>query len=201
MTSPIRPRRSALYMPGSNSRALEKAKSLPADCLILDLEDAVAPEKKQEARQQVATVISQGDFGYREVVVRINGFDTPWGEDDLAAIAPLAPDALLVPKVSTGAAVRDAAGRMEKHGRAQKSNLWVMMETPLALFNALEIAAFRDRSRRSTHLLRPRHQRPGKGYRRQIGPGAFADGRLDTNLFGRLLGSTACRSSTVFTMI
>jgi len=141
MTLSIRPRRSVLYMPGSNARALEKAKTLAADCLILDLEDAVAPDKKQEARNQVAAAVSEGGFGHREVVVRINGFDTPWGEDDLAAIAPLAADAVLVPKVSSADSVRDAARRLSGAGAAPATTLWVMMETPLAMFNALEIAA------------------------------------------------------------
>jgi len=140
MTSPHRPRRSVLYMPGSNARALEKAKTLAADCLILDLEDAVAPDKKSDARAQVAAAVSAGGFGHREVVVRINGFDTAWGEEDLAAIAPAGPDAVLVPKVSSADAVRDAAGRLAAAGGAGAA-LWVMMETPLAIFNALEIAA------------------------------------------------------------
>lgn len=141
MPLPIRPRRSALYMPGSNARALEKAKTLSADCLILDLEDAVAPDKKAEARQQVATAVSEGGFGHREVIVRINGFDTPWGEEDLKIMAPVGADAILVPKVSSAASVHDAADRLAKNGASAQTSLWVMMETPLAIFNALEIAA------------------------------------------------------------
>lgn len=140
MLLPIRPRRSALYMPGSNARALEKAKTLSADCLILDLEDAVAPDKKAEARQQVATAVSEGGFGHREVIVRINGFDTPWGEEDLKIMAPVGADAILVPKVSSSASVHDAADRLAKNGAGAQTSLWVMMETPLAVFNALEIA-------------------------------------------------------------
>lgn len=143
MTFTHRPRRSVLYMPGSNARALEKARTLSADCLILDLEDAVAPDKKLDARTQVAAAVSAGGFGHREVVVRINGFDTPWGEEDLAAIAPVGPDAVLVPKVSSADAVRDAAGRLSAAGNTDAA-LWVMMETPLAIFNALEIAATAD---------------------------------------------------------
>jgi len=139
-TNAIRPRRSVLYMPGSNARVLEKAKTLAADCLILDLEDAVSPDSKLEARRQVAAAVSEGGFGHREVVVRINGFDTPWGDDDLAAIAPLGPDALLVPKVSSGAAVREAAQRLAMAGAPPAMALWVMMETPLAILNALDIA-------------------------------------------------------------
>src|SRR5512140_3765709 len=98
---PVRPRRSVLYMPGSNARALEKARTLPADAVILDLEDAVAPDAKDLARAQVVDAVRQGGFGGREVIARINGLDTPWGEADLAALAPAGPDAILVPKVSS----------------------------------------------------------------------------------------------------
>src|SRR5664279_4867433 len=96
----IRPRRSVLYMPGSNPRALEKAKTLAADCVILDLEDSVAPEAKETARQQVADAVTAGGFGAREVFIRVNGIDTPWHADDLAAATHAAPDAILVPKIS-----------------------------------------------------------------------------------------------------
>lgn len=97
----IRPRRSVLYMPGSNARALEKAKTLPADGVILDLEDSVAPDAKEAARQQVADVVKGGGFGSREVFIRVNAVNTPWHIDDLAAAAHAAPDAILVPKVSS----------------------------------------------------------------------------------------------------
>src|SRR5512132_3306984 len=97
----IRPRRSVLYMPGSNARALEKARRLPADGVILDLEDAVAPDAKAAARDQVVAAVKAGGFGAREVFIRINGIDTPWFADDLAAAIAAAPDAILVPKVST----------------------------------------------------------------------------------------------------
>src|ERR671914_499188 len=96
----IRPRRSALYMPGSNLRALEKAKTLPADVLILDLEDAVAPDAKETAREQVAAAVKAGGYGRRELVIRVNGLDTPWGAADLASAIAAAPDGVLVPKVS-----------------------------------------------------------------------------------------------------
>src|SRR6185312_9313403 len=96
----IRPRRSVLYMPGSNARAIEKARSLPADAVILDLEDAVAPDAKEAARQQVVAAVKAGGFGRREVVIRVNGLDTPWGAADLAAAASAGADAVLVPKVS-----------------------------------------------------------------------------------------------------
>src|SRR4051812_47990374 len=98
---PIRPRRSVLYMPGSNARALEKAKTLPADGVILDLEDAVAPDAKATARDQVVAAVKAGGFGAREVFIRTNGFDTPWFSDDLTAAGSAAPDAILVPKVSS----------------------------------------------------------------------------------------------------
>src|SRR5215467_2868441 len=97
----IRPRRSVLYMPGSNARALEKARSLPADALILDLEDAVAPDAKDVARTQVAEAVKAHGFGKREIVVRINALSTPWGERDLAVAIEAMPDAVLIPKVST----------------------------------------------------------------------------------------------------
>ena len=100
MTS-LRPRRSVLYMPGSNARALEKAKTIAADALILDLEDAVAPDAKELARDQVVAAVKAGGFGRREVVIRVNGAATPWGKDDLVAAAQAGPDAILMPKVSS----------------------------------------------------------------------------------------------------
>jgi len=102
-----RPRRSVLYMPGSKERALEKAKTLPADALILDLEDAVTPDEKVNARQLIAEAIKNGGYGARELVIRINGLDTPWGQDDLAAACAAAPDAILIPKVESAAMVQD----------------------------------------------------------------------------------------------
>ncbi len=108
MTSQIRPRRSVLYMPGSNARALEKAKTLAADCLILDLEDAVAPDAKEEARARVCEAVESGDYGGRELVIRVNGLSTPWGIEDLAAAALAGPHAVLVPKVSSPEDIRAA---------------------------------------------------------------------------------------------
>src|SRR3990172_5131986 len=99
----IRPRRSVLYMPGSNARALEKAKSLPADALILDLEDAVAPEAKDAARNPVCAAVKAGGYGHRELVIRINALDTPWRKADLDAAAAVEPDAVLLPKPASGA--------------------------------------------------------------------------------------------------
>ncbi len=132
----IRPRRSVLYMPGSNARALEKAATLPADALILDLEDAVAPEAKELARTQVCAAVKDRRFGKREVIIRINGLDTPWGHDDMTAAASAVPDAILVPKVNDVADVAHA----EQHMEAASCALWLMMETPRAIFNANAVA-------------------------------------------------------------
>jgi citrate lyase subunit beta/citryl-CoA lyase len=144
----IRPRRSVLYMPGSNARALEKAKTLPADCLILDLEDAVAPDAKTTARRQVADAVTAGSFGSREVIVRINGLDTTWGADDLAAAVAARPDAILVPKVSSAAQLGAIGKHLTELGADQKIRVWAMMETPLAMLNAATIAAARDATTR-----------------------------------------------------
>ena len=130
-----RPRRSALYMPAANVRAIEKARELPCDVVILDLEDAVAPEAKALARDQAVAAVRQGGFGRREVVIRVNGLDTPWGTEDLAAAIDAAPDAILVPKVSSGHDVR-AYGAVEAGGVA----LWAMIETCAALFALDDIA-------------------------------------------------------------
>jgi citrate lyase subunit beta / citryl-CoA lyase len=137
----IRPRRSVLYMPGSNARAIEKARTLPADAVILDLEDSVAPDGKAAARQQVADAVIAGGFGAREVIVRINGLDTEWWLDDLNAVAKAKPDAVLVPKVSTPRNLEDVADRLVDIGADHKIRIWAMMETPLAMLNAREIAA------------------------------------------------------------
>jgi citrate lyase subunit beta/citryl-CoA lyase len=137
----IRPRRSVLYMPGSNARALEKAKSLPADGLILDLEDAVAPEAKAAARDQVCGAVQAGGYGTREIVIRINGLETPWGQADLAAAAAAAPDAVLVPKVSSGADIAAVTAGLAKAGAPARTRLWAMIETPLAILNVQDIAA------------------------------------------------------------
>lgn len=139
-TSDIRPRRSVLYMPGSNARALEKAKGLAADSLILDLEDAVAPDAKAEARKLVCEAVAAGGYGPREVVVRVNALDTAWGRDDLAAALAAKPDAVLVPKVSGPS---DLTGPREAFAAANADGiaLWIMMETPLAMLNARDIAA------------------------------------------------------------
>jgi len=136
-----RPRRSVLYMPGSNARALDKAKTLPADGVILDLEDSVAPEAKEAARQQVVDAVKAGGFGTHEVFIRVNGVDTPWHADDLSAAAHAAPDVILVPKVSSSDTLELIGRRMLDMGTNHKTRVWAMIETPLAIFNILEIAA------------------------------------------------------------
>jgi citrate lyase subunit beta/citryl-CoA lyase len=137
----IRPRRSVLYMPGSNARALEKARTLPADALILDLEDAVAPEAKAVAREQVAAAVLAKGFGPREVVIRINGFETPWGKDDLVAAVAAGPDAILLPKVSSAADLEGLGKRLVDLHAPPALSAWAMIETPLAILNIAEIAA------------------------------------------------------------
>ena len=137
----IRPRRSVLYMPGSNARALDKAKTLPADGVILDLEDSVAPEAKEAARQRVVDAVKAGGFGTREVFIRVNAVDTPWHADDLSAAANAAPDIILVPKVSSPDTLELIGRRMLDMGTNHKTRVWAMIETPLAIFNILEIAA------------------------------------------------------------
>jgi citrate lyase subunit beta/citryl-CoA lyase len=135
----IRPRRSALYMPGSNARVLEKAKTLAADVVIFDLEDAVAPDAKEAAREQVVAAVKGGGYGRRELVIRVNGLDTPWGRADLAAAIAAAPDGILVPKVSKPEDLAQVAAAVA--GAPAKVRAWAMMETPLAILNAREIAA------------------------------------------------------------
>ena len=137
----IRPRRSVLYMPGSNARALEKAKSIAADALILDLEDAVAPEAKETARSQVCAAVKAGGYGHRELVIRVNALDTPWGQADLEAAAAAAPDAVLLPKPGTGADIVRATEALARAGAPDKTRLWAMIETPLAILNLADIAA------------------------------------------------------------
>jgi citrate lyase subunit beta / citryl-CoA lyase len=137
----IRPRRSVLYMPGSNARAIEKARTLPADAVILDLEDSVAPDAKAAARQQVMDAVTAGSLGACEVIVRINGLDTQWWLDDLNAVAKARPDAVLVPKVSSPDHLEDVAERLVDISADQKIRVWAMMETPLAMLNARDIAA------------------------------------------------------------
>jgi citrate lyase subunit beta / citryl-CoA lyase len=142
----IRPRRSVLYMPGSNARAIEKARTLPADAVILDLEDSVAPDAKAAARQQVVDAVKAGGFGTREVVVRVNGLDTPWHVDDVTAAAHAAPDAILVPKISTPQQLEAIGQRLLDMHANLRTRIWAMIETPIAIFNILSLAAEADDS-------------------------------------------------------
>ena len=137
----VRPRRSVLYMPGANKRALEKAKTLPADSLILDLEDSVAPEAKAQARDRVCAAVKAGGYGHRELVIRVNAIETPWGMDDLRAAVAAVPDAILVPKVSQPGDIVTAAKVLGSVHAPGKTRLWAMMETPKSMLNAREIAA------------------------------------------------------------
>ena len=140
MINTSRPRRSVLYMPGANTRALEKAKSLPADSLILDLEDAVAPDAKAQARENIRAALVTG-FGHREAVVRINGLNTQWGLDDLKAFADTKADAILLPKVESASQIRDVASLLKQFNPASTMKIWAMIETPLAIFKLPEIAS------------------------------------------------------------
>jgi citrate lyase subunit beta / citryl-CoA lyase len=141
MTESLRPRRSALYIPGSNNRGLDKGRSIPADVLILDLEDAVAPEDKPNARAAVASAVNAHAYEPREVVVRVNGLDTPWIGADIVALAGAPPDAILVPKVSRVEDVQRAKSALQAAQTPRGVALWVMIETPLGVLNAKEIAA------------------------------------------------------------
>ncbi|MCB5908621.1 CoA ester lyase [Streptomyces sp. SF28] len=132
-------------MPGANARALEKARSLPADALILDLEDAVAPDAKAEARQRVAAAAASGDYGHREVTIRVNGPGTPWHADDLRAAAEAGPDAVVVPKVDSAATVRDVERALEAAGAPDRTAIWAMVETPRAMLDARAVAAASER--------------------------------------------------------
>jgi len=141
----FRPRRSVLYMPSSNERALEKAKSIPCDGLILDLEDAVAPDAKPAAREAACAAASSGDYGKRELTIRVNGADTEWHVDDLKAACAAGPDAIVVPKVDSADAVLQLIEAMAGHDAPEHTKLWAMVETPYAMLHAEEIAAASER--------------------------------------------------------
>jgi citrate lyase subunit beta/citryl-CoA lyase len=136
----FRPRRSCLYIPGANVRALDKAKSLPADVVILDLEDAVAPDAKADAREAIRNAVTDRAYGAREVLIRVNGIDTEWGKDDLAMAASVRVDGVLVPKIARGKDVRAVDRFLDDAGAAADLGLWVMIETPLAVLNTRKIA-------------------------------------------------------------
>jgi citrate lyase subunit beta/citryl-CoA lyase len=145
MSRQVRLRRSVLFMPASNARALDKARTLPADGLVFDLEDAVAPDAKPAARRLAVAAASGGGYAPREVVIRVNALDTPWGRDDLAAIAGSGADAVLLPKVESAAAVHDALGVLDAAGAPARLALWCMLETPRGVLRAEAIAAANPR--------------------------------------------------------
>lgn len=148
-----RPRRSCLYMPGANPRALEKAKSLPADTLIFDLEDAVAPEVKLEARDTACAAVNGGGYGPREIVIRINGLDTEWGLDDLKAAVAAGPNAILAPKVIDGGDIDRLNDAMSRAGAPDDMGLWVMIEMPKAILNIQDIAEAVGRTRLTAFVM------------------------------------------------
>lgn len=140
MSAPtVRPRRSVLYMPGANERALEKAKTIPADALILDLEDAVAPEAKADARERVCAAAASGSYGQREVAIRVNGIGTPWHNDDLRAAAAAGPAAVVVPKINSADDVHAIERALQAGGAPEHTTIWAMLETPVAILHAEEI--------------------------------------------------------------
>ncbi|MDX2275163.1 MAG: CoA ester lyase [Hyphomonadaceae bacterium] len=163
-----RPRRSCLYMPGANAKALEKAKTLAVDVLLLDLEDSVAPEAKADARAAVAAAVRQGGYGKREVIVRVNALASPWGREDIQGICPSAPDGILAPKVESGEEVEALDDALTEAGLSEDASLWVMIETPRAIFNLAEIAAAAKGTRLSCFIMglndlaKETRARPGK---------------------------------------
>jgi len=145
MARPVRPRRSVLYMPGANTRALEKARTLPADALIFDLEDAVAPDAKEAARANVVAAAKSRSYGKREIAIRCNGLGTQWGKADIAAIATSGADAILVPKVESAADVAAVLDLLNAAGAPKTMAVWAMMETPKGMLRAEEIASAHER--------------------------------------------------------
>src|SRR3954469_5725343 len=145
MNPDLRPRRSVLYMPGANERALEKAQSLPADSLILDLEDAVAPDAKAEARDRVCAAVQSGAYNQRELTIRVNGLDTEWHAADIAAAAAAGPAGVVVPKVNSVEDVHAIEKPREAGGAPATTKIWAMLETPIAILHAEQIAAASDR--------------------------------------------------------
>lgn len=137
----LRPRRSVLYMPAANERALEKAKTIPADAIIFDLEDAVAPDSKVSARSSAVAAVQSGEYGNRELTIRCNGLDTEWGADDVAAAGAAGPSAVVIPKVDSVSMVDDVSALLDDAGAPSELKIWPMIETPAAIFNVREIAA------------------------------------------------------------
>ena len=141
MTAELRPRRSVLYMPAANERALEKAKTIPSDAIIFDLEDAVAPDAKEAARANACAAASSGEYGNRELTIRCNGLDTPWGIDDLAAAAQTPAAAVVIPKVGSVDYLDQVSDRLDAAGAHSDMKIWAMVETPTAILDVREIAA------------------------------------------------------------
>jgi len=162
MVEIVRPRRSVLYMPAINARALEKARTLPADTVIFDLEDAVAPDAKESARAQAVEAVRQGGYAPREVIVRVNGLDSDWGAKDLKAMGEVMPDAVLLPKIESANQIRTAANLLP-----EQLDLWCMIETPLGVLRASQIAAASGRLRclvvGTSDLAKDLNVRPGPG--------------------------------------
>jgi citrate lyase subunit beta / citryl-CoA lyase len=140
-TVQLRPRRSVLYMPAANDRALEKAKTIAADAIIFDLEDAVAPDSKPEARSKAVAAVRSGEYGNRELTIRCNGLDTEWGADDIAAAGAASPAAVVIPKVDTVEQVDAVSAQLDAAGAPASTMIWPMIETPTAMFNVRSIAA------------------------------------------------------------
>lgn len=141
----LRPRRSVLYMPGANERALEKAKTIAADALILDLEDAVAPDAKPQARANVCAAVTSGAYGKRELTIRVNSIGTTWHDDDIAAAAQAGPDGIVVPKVNSVEEVHAIEAALVANGAPAHTKIWAMLETPQAVLDARAIASASDR--------------------------------------------------------
>ena len=141
----LRPRRSILYMPGANARALDKARSLPADGFILDMEDAVSPDAKELARQQIVEQITQGGYGSRELIIRVNGLSTPWGKEDVAAVANIGASAILFPKVESSEEVHAAVEALNEAGAPHDLPIWIMAETPRGILHIDAIAGASER--------------------------------------------------------
>ena len=138
--STYRPRRSVLYMPAANERALEKAKDIQADALIFDLEDAVAPDSKEIAREQACAAAASSEYGNRELTIRCNGLDTPWGKDDLLAAAAAGPAAVVIPKVDSSSYLDEISELLNQGGAPSSTQIWAMVETPMGILHVEEIA-------------------------------------------------------------
>ena len=143
MTDALRPRRSVLYMPAANDRALEKAQTIPADAIIFDLEDAVAPDAKPDARAKAVAAVRSGLYGNRELTIRCNGLHTQWGRDDVLAAGAASPSAMVIPKVDSVDYVDQVSALLDEAGAPASVMIWPMIETPTAMFNVRSIAAHR----------------------------------------------------------